>query len=143
MGALLAIGLRHRFAASITANPEPSPMADESNPFERQTEQLPDPVASHDRLRAFEDEHLGEGAVRIHGRVERGFGSKFKDLPIEKQQAHAAIEKTAETERKLGEARAAVAVAENEHNAAIEAADKAVAAIKPEQEQDPSRLGSG
>jgi hypothetical protein len=71
--------------------------------------------AAAQRLREFEDEHLGADAVRIRGQVERGHGSLFQRLSPEHQKAYAAIEKTAEAE----------------HNAALAAAD------------DASRLGSG
>lgn len=87
--------------------------------------------AAAQRLREFEDEHLGADAVRIRGQVERGHGSLFQRLSPEHQKAHAAIEKTVATEQKLADAHAALLTAEAEHNAALAAAD------------DASRLGSG
>lgn len=78
-----------------------------------------------DRLRAFEDEHLGPDAVRLHGRVERGYGSLFQRMPLEKQKAHAAIEKTVATEQKLADAHAALLAADAEHDAALAAAEDA------------------
>lgn len=91
-----------------------------------------EPGTAAQRLRAFEDKHLGPDAVRIHGdRVERGSGSLFQRMPLEKQKTHAAIEKTALTEKKLADAHAALLQAESDHEAAMAAAE------------DASRLGSG
>lgn len=91
-----------------------------------------EPGTAAQRLRAFEDKHLGPDAVRIHGdRVERGSGSLFQRLSVEKQKAHAAIEKTTLTEKKLADAHAALLQAESDHEAAMVAAE------------DASRLGSG
>lgn len=85
-----------------------------------------EPASAAQRLRTFEDEHLGADAVRIHGdRVERGSGSLFQRLPPEKRKAHGLIEKTVETERNLDHARSKLAIAENEHNAALSAAEDA------------------
>lgn len=84
-----------------------------------------EPASAAQRLRSFEDEHLGEDAPRFQGKLERGHGSLFQRLPPEKRKAHELIEKTAETEQKLNDARAAVAVAENEHNTAVAAAEDA------------------
>jgi hypothetical protein len=85
-----------------------------------------EPASAAQRLRAFEDEHLGADAVRIHGdRVERGSGSLFQRLPPEKRKAHELIEKTVETERNLAHAREKLAIAENTHNAAVAAAEDA------------------
>lgn len=82
-----------------------------------------DSGSSAQRLRAFEDEHLGPDTPRFGGMVEKGHGSLFSRLPPEKQKAHALIEKTAETEAKVDAARANLAIAENEHAAACRAAD--------------------
>lgn len=85
-----------------------------------------EPASAAQRLRAFEDEHLGPDAVRLHGdRVERGSGSLFERLPADKQYAHVMIEKTVETERKLAEAHAALVAADEEHEAAVAAAEDA------------------
>jgi hypothetical protein len=84
-----------------------------------------EPASAAQRLRAFEDEHLGPDAVRINGHVERGSGSPFHALPPEKRAQYHAIEKTASTEQKLAEAREKLAIAESEHAAAIAAADNA------------------
>lgn len=89
-------------------------------------------LTASDRLRAFEDEHLGEDTPRISGKVEKGHGSLFH-RPIDKggkltdahRKAHAAIEKTIETESKLNAARGVLAQAEAEHAQAVKAADDA------------------
>lgn len=100
-----------------------------------------------ERLRLFEDEHLGEDTPRFNGHVEKGHGSLFQ-RPIDKggkltdqhRKAHTAIEKTVETEHKLNEARGKLAQAEADHAAACKAADTAEASIA---EPDASRDGSG
>jgi hypothetical protein len=83
-----------------------------------------EPAAASQRLRAFEDEHLGEGAPRISGKLERGHGSLFSRLPIERQKEHAAIEKTVATEQKLADAHTALLKAEADHNAALDDASR-------------------
>jgi hypothetical protein len=111
-------------SAAPAAKPsDPPPSAD---PFEAS-----EPGSAAQRLRDFEDEHLGEDAPRFGGKLEKGHGSLFQRMSPEQQKAHAAIEKSAETEQKVADARAALAVAESEHNAALAAAE------------DASRLGSG
>jgi hypothetical protein len=77
------------------------------------------------RLRAFEDEKLGENAVRINGKIERGFGSKFRELPEADQEQYAKLERLIEAERKVDDARAALAVAEAEYADAEKAAGNA------------------
>lgn len=77
-----------------------------------------------DRLRAFEDEHVGKDAVRINGRIERGYGSRFKELSDEQRRQHAALEHLVDTERKLAEARTALIQAEADHEAALADADE-------------------
>lgn len=89
------------------------------DPFE-----ISEPGAA-EQLRAFEDKHLGEDAPRFEGKIEKGHGSLFSRMPPEMQKAHAAIEKTAETEQKLADARAKLAVAESEHNTAVAYAEDA------------------
>lgn len=71
-----------------------------------------------DRLRAFEDAHFGKTAVRLHGRVERGFGSPFKAMLPEKHQHYAALEKLVTTEQALSDARGALLAAEAAHETA-------------------------
>jgi hypothetical protein len=96
-----------------------------------------DDVTAHQRLRAFEDRHLGEDAVRINGAIERGHGSlfaiKMTEAP-ELRRQHAAIERLIEAEKKLGEAEGTLSVAQSEHataKAAVDEATKATEAAKP------------
>lgn len=70
-------------------------------------------LSAEQRLRAFEDDKLGPDAVRINGQIERGYGSKFRDLSEEDRNQHGKLEKLVEVEQKLTDARAALAVAEN------------------------------
>lgn len=93
-----------------------------------------------ERLRLFEDEHLGKDTPRFNGQVEKGHGSLFQRLSPEHRKAHAAIEKTVETEHKLNDARGKLAQAEADHAAACKAAETAEAGIA---EPDSSRDGSG
>lgn len=84
----------------------------------------PEPAArptAKERLRAFEDEILGEKAVRISGHIERGSGSHFQTKMTDEQRAHhAALERLVEAEQKLADASAALATAEAAHRAAEE-----------------------
>ena len=70
------------------------------------------------RLREFEDKHFGKSAVRINGRIERGYGSQFKQMPAELQAEYAALEKLVEAEQKLEDATTAVFTAKVARDAA-------------------------
>lgn len=74
-------------------------------------------------LRAFEDDKLGEDAVRINGQIERGHGSKFRDLSEEDQAKYGAIEKLVAAEQALADATTAHRAAEEAYEAAIAAVD--------------------
>jgi hypothetical protein len=81
-------------------------------------------ITAHQRLRAFEDEHIGEDAVRNkHGHIEKGFGSKFKDMSPERHAEYAALEKIVAAEDKVNAANAALSTAQAEHDAAVEQLD--------------------
>ena len=80
-----------------------------------------------DRLRAFEDAELGENAVRINGRVERGYGSRFRELPEAKQRQHAALEKLVEAELVLADFDSKRERAQADYDAAQAAVDAAKA----------------
>lgn len=91
--------------------------------IEPRSEPVPEASAA-ERLRAFEDEHLGKDAVRLHGgRVERGSGSLYQKMAPELRKVHELLEKAVGTEATLIQARAAVSVAEGEHAAALAAVD--------------------
>jgi hypothetical protein len=83
----------------------------------------PDEIPAADRLRAFEDEHLGKDAVRIGGKIERGSGSPFAGLSPELKRQYAALEKLLATEQKLADAHAALIQADADHDAALAAAE--------------------
>lgn len=83
----------------------------------------PREMPASDRVRAFEDEHVGKDAVRIGGRIERGSGSPFAALSPEKKRQYAALEKLVVAEQKLADAHAALVQAEADHEAALAAAE--------------------
>lgn len=83
-----------------------------------------EPASAVQRLRAFEDEHLGTDTPRFAGKIEKGHGSLFGRLPDDKQKAHAAFEKAVVTEQKLADAHGALLAAEAEHNVAVEDASR-------------------
>jgi hypothetical protein len=90
-----------------------------------------EPVAEHhsmtavERLRFFEDENLGEDAVRINGRVEKGSGSWFQTKLTDAQRAHhAALEHLIDTEQAVADAKAKLAQAEDDHAKAEVAANQ-------------------
>lgn len=105
-------------------------------------EPMPEPVVESEqtgamaRLRAFEDANLGEDAVRIHDKIERGHGSPFAAMSPEKKAQYAALEKLVEAEQKLADATAVAAQAESDRVAAEENLQKAEAAAEPEPDAD-------
>jgi hypothetical protein len=87
----------------------------------------PEPETAKTRLRNFEDDVLGEDAVRISGQIEKGHGSHFKTKMTHEQRVqHGALEKLVEAEQKVADTSAALAKAEADH----EAAEKHVAACE-------------
>jgi hypothetical protein len=84
-----------------------------------------EPASAAQRLRAFEDEHLGEDAPRINGAVERGVGSPFAAMTPQRLVHHAAIEKMVEAEKAVITANAALSAAQAAHDAAVKAVDDA------------------
>lgn len=95
-------------------------------PSDRPTD-TPEPQGSAvDRLRAFEDKHFGEKAVRINGRIERGSGSPYQMAHPAVREQHARIEKLIEAEQKLAVAHTALIQADTEH----EQAEQAIAAAE-------------
>lgn len=91
-------------------------------------------VTAHQKLRAFEDRHLGEDAVRINGEVERGHGSKFKTLSPDHHREYAALERLRDAEKALSDAAATLAQAQSAYDAAKVHAESA--AVEPEQSQE-------
>jgi hypothetical protein len=82
------------------------------------------PPAS-DRLRAFEDRHLGEDATRINGAVERGHGSRFKAMRPEQHAEHSALEHLVKAEKDVADSSAALDVAKQAHAVALKKLDDA------------------
>jgi|SRR6185503_10428030 len=85
----------------------------------------PEPMSAVDRLRAFEDTFFGKKAVRINGRVERGFGSPYQMAKPATRKAHAALENLIDVEQKLAAAHSALIAADVENDAAQKTADDA------------------
>jgi hypothetical protein len=87
------------------------------SPSEVAAETPPDNATT--RLRAFEDDTLGEDAVRIHGRIERGSGSHYQTkLTHEQRMQHVALEKMIEAEQKVADTSVALENAKIAHEAA-------------------------
>lgn len=95
-----------------------APAADHPAPAEP-----PAPLSAAERLRAFEDAEVGKDAVRIGGRIERGYGSPFAALSAEKKRQYAALGKLVAAEQKLADAHAALIQAEADHQAALAEAE--------------------
>lgn len=92
-----------------------------------------EPASAAQRLRAFEDEHLGPNAVRIGGHVEKGHGSAFKALSPAHHGHYAALEKLVDAETKLGAATSAQAQAQAAYDAARAHAESS--AVRSESER--------
>ena len=84
-----------------------------------------EPTPARDRMRAFEDEHLGEDVPRIEGQVERGVGSTYHKLSDARKRHYEAIEAMIVAEDAVADARAKLAVAESNLAEAAAAADRA------------------
>lgn len=78
-----------------------------------------------ERLRAFEDLHLGVDTVRHNGEIERGHGSPFRFLSGELQKEYAALERLVDAEADVADAEAAMAVAESNRATAAAIAENA------------------
>lgn len=97
-------------------------------------------TAAAARLRAFEDEHFGEDAVRIDGQVERGSGSAYQMMSEPRQKHYRALEHAVEVELKVDAARAQLSAAEGDMAAAEAEIDRAAADVeKAEDEQADGR----
>lgn len=93
--------------------------AESIDPFEAS-----EPASAAQRLRAFEDEHLGPETPRHEGLVERGHGAPLRFLPDEKRREHAALEKKVHAEKMLAEAESKLAAAQTAHAEAAARAGK-------------------
>lgn len=88
-----------------------------------QPEPADEPMSGAARLRAFEDKHFGEKAVRIQGRIERGSGSPYQMAHPSVREHYGKLEKLIAAEQKLAEAHTALIAADAEHDAAEKAVD--------------------
>jgi hypothetical protein len=79
-----------------------------------------EPISAPARLRAYEDDTFGKDAVRLRGMVERGYGSKFKEMTDGQARHYAALERMVATEQALVDAEAALLAAKASHDAAVE-----------------------
>ena len=75
------------------------------------------------RLRAFEDEHLGADAVRINGEFERGHGSRYSKMKPSHRAHHDALVELVAAEKAHVDAGATEAAAHARLKAAIERAN--------------------
>ncbi len=75
------------------------------------------------RLRAFEDKHLGEDAVRINGELERGHGSRYSKMSPAHRAHHDALVELVAAEKAHVDAGVAEAAAHARLKAAIERAN--------------------
>lgn len=113
----------------------------DNRPSSKQTD-IPQPdkgderIPAAARLRAFEDEHFGEDAVRIDGKVERGSGSPYQAMSEPRKRHYQALEKAMEAEVKLGAARSQMAIAENEMVAAEADIERAEADAEKDESED-------
>jgi len=92
------------------APPEPAPEPEAEAPDARA------------KLRAFENEHLGEDVPRVNGQIEKGHGSLFhQKLDDDQKRTHSALEQLVHAEDELQKANANLAKAERDHDAAAAA----------------------
>ncbi len=101
--------------------------AAESGAQQNRPELSTDSPAS-DRLREFEDREFGKDAVRMNGRIERGYGSRFRDMAEAnpaKGAVYAALERLVETELAVADATGKLAQAQADHDAAEATLEKA------------------
>lgn len=112
----------YEFGSDGQAHPvEPSPAMPAIEPPTEPTAPVDafdasEPGSSAQRLRDFEDKHLGPKHSRLNGQIERGIGSPFAGLDDNRKAHHAALE--------------AQIAAESEHQAAVAAADAAAEKLK-------------
>jgi hypothetical protein len=78
----------------------------------------PEPDNATTRLRAYEDELFGKDAVRLRGQVERGFGSKHKEMTGGQRRHYEALERAIVTEQALADAETKLIDAKAAHEAA-------------------------
>lgn len=98
-----------------------------------------EPASAAQRLRAFEDEHLGPDTPRFAGQIERGHGSPLRNLSPELQRKHTTIERLIESENKVAEAAAKLSAADAHHEAAKTHAARAADAVGERSDSEQGR----
>lgn len=91
---------------------------------------------THERLRAFEDDVLGEDHPRPHGQIERGIGSKFASLHPTVKAHHAALLALIDAEAEYQKAAAIELEASEKLDAAIQRAAETEEALPADPEPD-------
>lgn len=97
-------------------------MTDEITAAEHEFVEAAAPSAAS-RLRAFEDQVLGEDTTRISGAIERGVGSKYQRMSDAEKYRHGALERLVKAEEHLAATAATLEKAKAEHEAAVAAAE--------------------
>lgn len=107
----------------MPAAPEEKPLAKLAEAEAKIEQEASEPAAAADRLRAFEEKHLGADVVRIDGEIERGIGSKFSLMSDFDKSMHAALERLAAAEQRMLKATGELDEAKRELAAATDAVD--------------------
>lgn len=122
--------------APIPADP-PKPLVTPPPPaVTTPTDPSPTDLTAAQKLRAFEDEHLGKDAVRIDGDLERGAGSRFQAMTDDQRAQHKALENLVAAEKKMADAIAALATAQAAHDAAALQFDTVTKAAADKQDKE-------
>jgi hypothetical protein len=103
------------------------------------------PGTARDKLRAFEDKHFGKDVPRINGEIERGVGSPYANMNPHQKAHYASLEHLVKAEKAAADASAALADAEQKHDAskkASDVADKAVATAAANDKAEADRLAA-
>lgn len=96
----------------------------ELEPEDKAAEPAPEPISPHDRLRAFEDKHIGVHTTRIDGKIQKGHGSTYQSLVSGHKVHHAALEALIAAHEAHAAAERAVVVAAEKLAAAQRRADE-------------------
>jgi hypothetical protein len=88
------------------------------------------PVTAADKLRAFEDKHLGKDCSRISGEIERGVGSPYAGMKPHLKAHHASLENLVKAEKAVADASADLEAAKAKHAAAVKTSDDASKAVE-------------
>lgn len=83
-----------------------------------------EPASAAQRLREFEDEHLGPDAPRVDGKIERGHGSLFSRMTDAHKARHTKLEHLHQAEGDLAQAASKLSEAQAAHAQAVAALDE-------------------